>query len=710
MLDVLRLPYRHCQLWLESRRRVWGVLRYKVYIGLAAFGLGFDLVGYLLFHLLIPDDAVFVVGGTAISGASLRLQLLLMYASVLALMAAVIYLHLVKMLIIPMERMQHRLRPRADPMDEPPTERFDEQREEMDLLRIMVHNAQEQATAQESRSIGLEAELERLHRQLAGEQERHLAFVGSSSDSSLELDAGGRVVAATPAAAALLRLPPNRLIGAPLQEIATLYDGAQLEPREHPLIGRLLQAIADGNSTPRIDQALLCDAEGAETEVLSTLLPGRVGTMPAILRLQPAGERQVSPDGSVALLESGVALPNHQAFRRRAGELIVRCRQSDQHHAFALFVVKGVRDEDDPTEYFRNEVAAAVGRNLRRSLEGTADVFRLGVVAFAVLARNSGLRACEDLFETARALAQLDAARLASGGMSLRVQYGAGEISRASSTVDQLLADAVSQLTELAIGPSRDTRAAASDAGGWADWIAGKLAGERLRLVSQSVVPTLDDSTIRPWLEVFVRIEDDDGHWLEPQHFLRAIEHAREVDRLDAAVLERILATCRGRDDIWGRYEGISVNVSVQSLCSDRYLSRAVELVREYGIEPGRLAVELDQGVRSEDINRALPGIELLAGAGIRLIIDGCTDTRVLRLARLLRPAMVKLSPDLIAAARVDPVAEAELEALLRTAKLLGARLSAKNVDDAGDAPRLAALGIELQQGRGIESMGPLMH
>ncbi|HSW13587.1 MAG TPA: EAL domain-containing protein [Solimonas sp.] len=231
-----------------------------------------------------------------------------------------------------------------------------------------------------------------------------------------------------------------------------------------------------------------------------------------------------------------------------------------------------------------------------------------------------------------------------------------------------------------------------------------------MHLVSQSVLPTVSGSDSQPWLEVFVRIEDDDGHWLEPQHFLRAVEHAGEVDRLDAAVLQQILAACRGRADIWERYEAISVNVSVHSLHSERYLSRAVELVKEYGIEPGRLAVEVDHGVRSEDLNRALPGIEMLARAGIRLVIDGCTDTRVLRLARSLRPAMVKVSPALIDAARLDPVADAELQAVITTARVLGSRLSAKNVDRVQDGPKLAALGFELYQGRGIEAMGPLLH
>ncbi len=174
------------------------------------------------------------------------------------------------------------------------------------------------------------------------------------------------------------------------------------------------------------------------------------------------------------------------------------------------------------------------------------------------------------------------------------------------------------------------------------------------------------------------------------------------------SVLSYYVADCRADPSLLDRYEGISLNVSTQSLASEHFLNQLIESTRALGVEPSRFAIEIDQRLLSAP-PAAMVGVELLLVAGVRIIVDGCNDIRSLGLMRQVRPFMIKLSSDLLDASKLDPVIDAELQAIVSSAKVLGVRLSAKNVANGAELKRLSALGIQYAQGVGVESLGPIV-
>lgn len=703
--------------WLDGRRRRWGWARYNVYVGLFTFGLLLAAALQLTVRLTIPADARFQAGGLLMSGAQLHHYLLLPLGGALLVTLALVYLHLVRILIVPADIMQMRIKQMRAPQggqqrDAEPQQEYS--REEIDLLVMMARNYQDQLAEARERLQAQQDQGEALSQSLQLQSDKAQALWDASSERILEVDGEGIIISATAAAADLLAIPRADLVGIPFESSMQLHERNDKEGSEErsPMPG-LLNALRSDSGLPRVEQAQLVARNQARSEVSITVLPRNHadGTLSSIVRLdaQQATSGAVTPVSALLDLSSG--LPNTQAFRQRLLELIKSAQQFELRHYCALIVITGIRDEDDPSEYVRNNLASAVGRTLRRSLDGVGDVYRIGAGSFAMLSARAGIKQLEAAMETARALSQLEVARITSDAGRAIVRYAAVEVDGDAPSLDSVVNAVTARLSTQAmiVGDASAGEIKGDDEAQRAQWVAEQLGSERLRLISQSVLPTDPDSGLQPWLEAFVRIEDSDGHWIEPQHFLKAVERAGEVDRLDTEVLRRILRGYQEHPELWDRYAGVSVNVSAISLASDRYLRSFSSLLVEYGVKAERVAVEISSTEDPQRLSQAIPGLEALGSLGVKLVIDSCTDTRLLRMARQLRPYMVKLSPELLTAAQLDPLADAELQALLTSAKTLGAAIGAKNVDRKGDAQRFSAMGIRYFQGRGVEAMGPLM-
>ncbi|NGY03238.1 EAL domain-containing protein [Solimonas terrae] len=703
--------------WLDDRRAVWGELNYQIYVALLIFTLAFMVIGIVLTCMLIPAGGVFVYGEHILSGAQMRRQVLWPYLGVVVLMTALIYMHLVRVLITPVERMRRQLQQRRG-VNAPAQANAPYDRHEVQLLEVAVQNAQRQLQDRQALLLQQADSIGQLEQSRNQSELRHRALLDAVGDAVLEVDAELRISAASAAAAQLLIANRNALIDKPLKAAVRLFDVGQKDWLNHPLDGAIERVLRSDAAVPCLFEALLLNDRSEETRLTIMVTPygGAARQDGGVISLRVEGDSgpamaPLSVAAAASDLEHG--LPNNLAFRRRAMALIESARHDAREHTAAIFLIGGLRDEDDPTDQQRHTLAEVLARNLRRSLDGDAELYRIGGIAFGILKPDARPAAMLDLFETIRALCQLELSRQVSGDVTLTVRYAASGLDAKSEGIDVLMSELVAQITNrIAVGVQPRQSDSIEGEGDLlarrAQWVSERLLDRRLHLVSQSVLPAVPSHDTLPWLEVFARIEDDDGHWLEPAHFLKAVEHAGEAGRLDAAVFQRVLETCSSAPDLLTRYAGISLNISAQSLGDDFFLNEVIGRARASGIAASRFAVEIDHGAIQLSAG-ALAGLELLRASGIRTIVDGCNDLRSLRLMASIQPFLIKLSGDFIAAAEHDSVIGAELQAIISSAKVMGVLLSAKNVSGAGQFRKLAELGISYAQGSGLETLGPIL-
>lgn len=140
----------------------------------------------------------------------------------------------------------------------------------------------------------------------------------------------------------------------------------------------------------------------------------------------------------------------------------------------------------------------------------------------------------------------------------------------------------------------------------------------------------------------------------------------------------------------------VAVNLS-PSACLDVRLSG---IVRESGLRPERIVVELTERSPVADYARLAAALAPLRSAGVRIAIDdvgaGFSSMRhILRLS----PELIKLDRSIVGGVDTNPGQKALLAAMLSFSSHIGAGLVAEGIETSSELATLAELGVKTGQG-----------
>jgi EAL domain-containing protein (putative c-di-GMP-specific phosphodiesterase class I) len=124
-------------------------------------------------------------------------------------------------------------------------------------------------------------------------------------------------------------------------------------------------------------------------------------------------------------------------------------------------------------------------------------------------------------------------------------------------------------------------------------------------------------------------------------------------------------------------------------------------VLRETGLEPGRLALEITEGLLLEDTPAITETLQSLRRLGVRLLLDDF-GTGYSSLAYLRRHPIdaIKIDRAFVADLGEDGDGDAAIiQAIVGMAKALGMRVVPEGVETAGQLARLTELGCEFAQG-----------
>src|SRR5262249_27482543 len=93
-----------------------------------------------------------------------------------------------------------------------------------------------------------------------------------------------------------------------------------------------------------------------------------------------------------------------------------------------------------------------------------------------------------------------------------------------------------------------------------------------------------------------------------PLDFVPVAEHTGQLSRLTDLVLREALRRCRGWQDA-GHPLGVSVNLAPRSLVDPAFPSRIDHLLREYGVRPDLLTLEITEVGMAGEVPRPLPAL-----------------------------------------------------------------------------------------------------
>ena len=234
----------------------------------------------------------------------------------------------------------------------------------------------------------------------------------------------------------------------------------------------------------------------------------------------------------------------------------------------------------------------------------------------------------------------------------------------------------------------------------------------RNRQISIELAPALEQGQLRPWLQPVV---DREGRtigaetlvrWIHPEEGIRTPESfipifekngmVAEVDRYMWRRACGILAEWKAE----GRDLFLSVNISPKDF---RLLDVGAELkalVKEYGIEPARLRLEVTESVMMDDREERLEALRDLRAAGFCIEMDDFgSGYSSLNLLREMPVDVLKIDIAFLQQTDRDSRARTILRQVIVLAKALGITSLTEGVETEAQFAGLAEMGCELYQG-----------
>jgi len=230
------------------------------------------------------------------------------------------------------------------------------------------------------------------------------------------------------------------------------------------------------------------------------------------------------------------------------------------------------------------------------------------------------------------------------------------------------------------------------------------VSHDEFRLLYQPLVSLADGRLAG--VEALVRWQHPQWGMLAPSRFIELAERSGTIVALGRWVLAQ--ACMQGKQwavEFGDRAPYVSVNVATQQLAEPSLVTDVVQVLRDTGLEPNRLQLEITERAVIDEESGALDALGALKQLGIRLAIDdfGTGYSSLSYLSRFPWDAL-KIDGSFIEGLRTvetfDPRADKIVEALISMAHALGLEVTAEWVETKAQSERLAALGCETGQGR----------
>ena len=153
----------------------------------------------------------------------------------------------------------------------------------------------------------------------------------------------------------------------------------------------------------------------------------------------------------------------------------------------------------------------------------------------------------------------------------------------------------------------------------WAKILNDALDEDRVVLFSQPVVRLQDHKTMHH--EILARIRDEEDRYIPPANFLEIAESLGIVKEIDLRVVQKLLTFMHDNHQI-GKRVRYFVNISRVSMSDPDWTRRFFALLRESGVNPSQLVVEITETAAMAEIDVTLTFIRQLKELGCRVALD----------------------------------------------------------------------------------------
>ena len=427
-----------------------------------------------------------------------------------------------------------------------------------------------------------------------------------------------------PQVGVLIGRQPEELIGQPLQALVFDEDVEEAASLQRAIMTRANTCTVSYRLKRAVGEPLWVEATIHAVDAPSSALSGFVGSWRDITerrRIEVAYEHQAYHD-------SLTSLPNRRLFQDRLTIALAQARRLGTPLALLYVDVDRLSRINDTLGHdIGDEVLRAISQRLASCVRASDTLARLGGDDFILIVSN--LRHVEDTVRVAQILQSKLSEPLKTSRQELFVtaSIGIAVFPQDGGEVGSLLASA-------------DAAARTCKRLGGNGWYLhnssiNERAMQRLavemdfhRAVERSefVVryqPLLDVAKQKMTaVEALVRWQHPTRGELPPAAFLEVAEETGLIIGMGEQVMHSACAQARAwLDESWSS-AAVSINLSARQFEHPKMLEMIDRAVREHGIPPSMLQVEITEGTALRDLQRSMEILGELRSRGVRVSID----------------------------------------------------------------------------------------
>jgi EAL domain-containing protein (putative c-di-GMP-specific phosphodiesterase class I) len=244
----------------------------------------------------------------------------------------------------------------------------------------------------------------------------------------------------------------------------------------------------------------------------------------------------------------------------------------------------------------------------------------------------------------------------------------------------------------------------------WLQKLQGALRDNKFELYYQPIVHARVGGLRGPALEVFVRLQGENGvPGAPPAEFIRAAERYRLMPHIDRWVVQTVLSAL-GRGGMKlppGR--SVAINIAGQTLGDSDFLDFVVDCFDHTGANPGDICFEVTETSVVANLDHAQRFIAVLHGMGCEFALDDFgTGLSSFATLRTLPIDYLKIDGSFINNLAKDTVNQAMVSAMIELSRSLNFRVVAEQVEDQSSLDTVTDMGIDFVQGFVVGRPQPL--
>ena len=546
---------------------------------------------------------------------------------------------------------------------------------------------------------------------------RAMATLDAMGESVITVDADGRIDYINQAAEVLLGLQFDQVMGKSFPEVATLVD----ETDRHSLGDPVRKALTTGGRVTMGRRAVLVPVSfggvaGPERSVEISVTPLRFDgkdIQGLVIVLHDTSElrgltRQMTYQASHDAL---TGLVNRREFERRLQEAMDSAQTGDVGHGLCYLDLDRFKVVNDTCGHTAGDnMLREVASLIREAVRDSDTCGRIGGDEFALLLVGCPLekarQICDNVVRSVGDYRFVWKDKIFNIGVSI----GLVEIGRDSGSIEDIMnsADSACYVAKKQGGLHVHVYSAREEASArhsgeiqWLRRLQGALRDNKFELYFQPIVHARAGGVRGPALEVFVRLEGENGlPPPPPAEFIRAAERYRLMPLVDRWVVRAVLAAL-GRGGLKlppGR--SVAINIAGQTLGDSEFLEFVVECFDHTGASPSDICFEVTESSVVANLDHAHRFIAVLHGMGCEFALDdfgsGLSSFSTLK---TLPMDYLKIDGSFIRNLAADTVNQAMVAAMIELSRSLNFRIVAEQVEDQSSLDAVTGMGIDFVQG-----------